>query len=103
MGPKRKPIRELGVVQTYGQGGFRARIQRRDEYGFEWDIPGPRRWDKLSAEKDLEELRAAGEKASPDKAWKAMSNHGLRLRIRAHDKPAPPKVKRASSRAGRRI
>ena len=88
------------------EGAFRARIQRTTEAGCPEVIPGPRRKKKKSAEEDLEELRAAGEKAKnkadkdgedcpADKAWKAMYNHSLRLQIRVHGKPVPPKVKRA--------
>ena len=100
MAPKPKPISELGTVQKCN-GDFRARMQRRTETGFYEGIYGPRRKKKDSAEDDLEELRAAGEKAGPDKAWKAMSDKSHRLQVRVHGKPAPPKVKRAAPRARR--
>ena len=95
MGLKRKPICELGAVQTQKKGKgspfrarpFRARMQRRDEAGVPQLICGPRRRDKLSAEKDLEELRAAGEKASPDKAWSAMVRKKRHLQKLAHGSP----------------
>ena len=70
-----------GSVEHLINDDFRAHVQRRDEAGFQQHIPGPRRGNKRSAEKDLQALRAAAEKAGPDKdkQWSAMKRAKSRL------------------------
>ena len=75
-----------GSVEQLINDDFRAHIQRRDEAGFKQHIYGPRRVNKRSAEKDLQALRAAAEKAGPDKdkQWSAMKRAKSRLQKLAH-------------------
>ena len=75
-----------GSVEELINGDFRAHVQRRDEAGFKQHIYGSRRGNKRSAEKDLQALRAAAEKAGPDKdkQWSAMKRAKSRLQKLAH-------------------
>ena len=75
-----------GSVEHLINDDFRAHVQRRDEAGFKQNIHGPRRGNKRSAEKDLQALRAAAEKAGPDKdkQWSAMKRAKSRLQKLAH-------------------
>ena len=74
-----------GVVESLINGKFRAHVQRRGEDGFNKHIVGPRRGDKLSAEKDLEALRVAAEKASPDKVQ--VNNLCMEENVSSSDNP----------------
>ena len=58
--PRNKtPVNELGNIYTHGEE-FRAHIQFRDDDGKHKDIYGPNRSTEDEAQKDLDQIRAAG-------------------------------------------
>ena len=72
-----------GTIEILENNFSRAHLQRRNEFGVNEHIRGPRRGQKRRAEQDLEALRAAAAQAGPDATWSAMCAEGRRLRERA--------------------
>ena len=79
--PRNKtPVNELGTIYAHG-AEFRAHVQFRADDGEQKNIYGPSRATENEAQKDLDQIRAAGgvgatrEPAQPPAAVRAESSH----------------------------
>ncbi len=79
--PRSKPdLSELGSVELHG-GEFRAHLQFRDEVDKKVQIRGPNRTTQEQAQKDLEQIRKAAEKAETrEEGLEMMRNEARKLK-----------------------
>ena len=82
--PRNKtPVNELGTIYTHGEA-FRVHIQFREDDGKHKDIIGPNRSTDEEAQKDLDQIRAAGGVgATREEGLKIMEAEARRIKISA--------------------
>ncbi len=84
MPPKQKPFAELGGVDRVDTC-FRADLRYRTPTGQQVHIHGPRREHRHRAQKDLEDMRAAGAVGSTrEKGLEIMAAEARRIQLSAH-------------------
>ncbi len=78
------PLADLGAVETH-KHGFRARLRCRSDAGVLVDICGPDRRHRQDAQKDLEDMRAAGAVGSiREKGLEIMAAEARRIQLSAY-------------------